>query len=296
MNASAPEPLIVLVVGVSGAGKNVAVGALEDLGCAVINNLPAALLEAAVEKLRASRTQPIAISVNAQDAHFGEVFAAAYARLRARYGERALVLVRLDARDEVLVARFVETRRRHPFADDQHTLLEAIRDERERLRAIEGRVVDIDTSGSSAHALRQRIRALFAALEARSLRPLVAVSTFAYRGGLPQDADLVFDARVLPNPYYEPELRALTGRDAAVVAFLDRQPEARALIEAIVAYLRAQMPGFLADNRVRVHVAIGCTGGQHRSIYVADRVAAALAADFPVSRHDREHPPSGAVR
>jgi UPF0042 nucleotide-binding protein len=289
----APRRLIVIVLGVSGAGKNVAVGALEDLGFAVVNNLPCALLVAAVEALSASRRQSIAIAVNAQEPDFVHEFAAALDRLRATWGEDDLLILRLDARDDVLVSRFAETRRRHPFADDRHTLVEAIRDERERLGQVGGRVVDFDTSATSAHALRQRVRALITAVESGFDRPLVAISTFAYRAGIPQDADLVFDARVLPNPHYEPELRPLTGRDAPVAAFLARQPEARALVDAIAGYVRSQMPGFARDNRARVHVAIGCTGGKHRSIYVADQVAAALASDHPVSRHDREHPLAG---
>ncbi|MFN3628559.1 MAG: RNase adapter RapZ [Casimicrobiaceae bacterium] len=285
--------LIVLVLGVSGAGKNVAVGALEDLGFAVVNNLPCGLLVAAVAALSVRRTQSIAIAVNAQEADFGQEFAAALDQLRSTWAEDDLLILRFDAADEVLVSRFAETRRRHPFAGDRHTLVEAIHEERERLRQIGGRVVDFDTSATSAHALRQRVRALISALESGLDRPLIAVSTFAYRAGIPQDADLVFDARVLPNPHYEPELRALTGRDALVVAFLARQPEAQALVDAICGYVRGQMPGFVRDNRARVHVAIGCTGGQHRSIYVADQVAAALAEEYPVSRHDREHPRAG---
>ncbi len=285
--------LIVLVLGVSGAGKNVAVGALEDLGFAVVNNLPCSLLAAAVAALSTRRTQSIAIAVNAQEADFGHEFAAALDQLRATWTEDDLLILRLDAADDVLVSRFAETRRRHPFADDRHTLIEAIREERGRLRQISGRVVDFDTSATSAHALRQRVRALITAVESGLGRPLVAISSFAYRAGIPQDADLVFDARVLPNPHYEPALRPLTGRDAQVAAFLAQQPEARALVDAIAGYVRSQMPGFARDNRARVHVAIGCTGGQHRSIYVADQVAVALAPDHPVSRHDREHPIGG---
>jgi len=286
----AEDRLIVLVLGVSGAGKNVALGALEDFGFATVNNLPCSLLYATVSALWASHARSIAIAVNAQESHFLDHFERALARLREQHGEQRLIVLRLDASDAVLVGRFAETRRRHPFADDQHTLLEAIRDERGRLAALSGRVYDIDTSASSPHALRQRVRSLLAALSERTESPLLIFSTFAYRNGIPQDADLVFDARVLPNPHYEPALRPLTGRDPPVADFLARQPETQSLLDSIITFLRSQLPGFARDNRARIHVAIGCTGGKHRSIYLAERLAEAFAPSHAISRHDREHP------
>ncbi len=292
MSQDAQAPLLILVLGVSGAGKNVALGALEDLGFAVINNLPCQLLVPAVSALQARAARSIAIAVNGQDSELRACFDRSHAELARQYGPDRLLVLQLDASDDVLIKRYAETRRKHPFADDQHTLLEAIRDERERLRVLPGRVVQMDTSATSAHALRQRVRALAMALAGGDPRPLLAVSSFAYRAGIPQDADLVFDARILPNPFYVEGLAELTGRDAPVIEFLQRQPESARLVEGIVAFIEAQMPGFIQDNRTRVHVAIGCTGGKHRSVFVADAVARAMADRYPVSRHDREHPQS----
>ena len=178
------------------------------------------------------------------------------------------------------------------FASDSSTLREAINEERSRLQAVTATAFDIDTSSTSTHLLRQRVRQFAAALGNRAELPLLEISSFAYRHGIPPDADLVFDARILPNPFYEPGLAALTGRDAPVVDYLRAQPETATLVGAIASYVRASLPGFVADNRARVHIAIGCTGGKHRSVYVADALKDLLAAETRVLRHDREHPQS----
>ena len=137
---------------------------------------------------------------------------------------------------------------------------------------------------------RQRVRQFANVLRAAPELPLIEISSFAYRQGIPPDADLVFDARILPNPFYEPGLAALTGRDQPVIDYLKLQPESGSLVDAIAIYLRTALPGFVADNRARVHVAIGCTGGKHRSVYVADALKDAMSATARVLRHDREHP------
>ncbi|MCZ2136527.1 MAG: RNase adapter RapZ [Burkholderiales bacterium] len=283
-------PQIILVLGVSGAGKNVALGALEDLGFAIVNNLPAALLVDTVNAMLATHVQPLGVSLNARADSFVDDFVRAVAAIRAQHPALAVRVIRLDASDETLTRRFSETRRRHPFAGDDRTLLEAIRIERERLRAAAADVHAIDTSASSTHLLRQRVRRFAESVGGEPALPLVELSSFAYRQGIPADADLVFDARILPNPFYEPGLAALTGRDAPVIAYLAAQPESARLIAAIAAYVRETLPGFVADNRSRVHVAIGCTGGKHRSVYVASALGAELADVARVLRHDREHP------
>ena len=281
---------LILVLGVSGAGKNVALGALEDVGFAIVNNLPAALLVDTVEAMLATHTQPLGISINANSPTFVTDFDAGYAAISRVHPDMPLRVVRIDASETTLLRRFAETRRKHPFASDHSTLREAISQERSRLHAVAAGAFDIDTSATSTHLLRQRVRQFANAIKAAADLPLLEISSFAYRQGIPPDADLVFDARILPNPFYEPGLAALTGRDAPVVEYLRAQPETGVLVNAIATYISASLPGFIADNRARVHVAIGCTGGKHRSVYVADALKAAMAATTRVLRHDREHP------
>lgn len=283
--------VLVLVLGVSGAGKNVALGALEDAGFAVINNLPAELLLDAVERMFSEHSQHVAISVNAQQREFVRAYPKAAALLAARPDLR-LHVITLDADDPTLIKRFAETRRRHPFVRDGNTLVEAIAEERARIREAAADAIVFDTTATSAHVLRLRIRELARSFDGahEAGRMLVVVSSFAYRNGIPADADLVFDARVLPNPYYVSGLANLTGRDAPVREFLRQQAETDRLLKAIEIYLDSTLDAFARDNRVRVHVAIGCTGGQHRSVFVADAVAEHLRAHWRVTRHDREHP------
>ena len=281
---------LILVLGVSGAGKNVALGALEDIGFAIVNNLPAALLVDTVEAMLATHTQPLGISINAHSPTFVADYDAGCAAIRRTHPSMPLRVIRIDASETTLLRRFAETRRKHPFASDHSTLHEAIAEERSRLHAVAALAYDIDTSATSTHLLRQRVRLFATALNAQPELPLLEISSFAYRQGIPPDADLVFDARILPNPYYEPGLAVLTGRDAPVVDYLRAQPETGVLVEAIATYIRTALPGFIADNRARVHVAIGCTGGKHRSVYVADALQAAMASTARVLRHDREHP------
>ncbi len=281
---------IILVLGVSGAGKNVALGALEDAGFAIVNNLPAALLFDTVEAMLATHSQSLGISINAQSPDFVVAFNAGVDAIALAHPEIPLRVIRIDASDSTLLRRFAETRRRHPFSNDTGTLHDAIAEERGRLLRVGGSAFDINTSATSTHLLRQRVRLFAAELAGSSELPLVEISSFAYRQGIPPDADLVFDARILPNPFYEPGLASLTGHDAPVVEYLRAQPETHVLVTAISDYVRASMPGFATDNRARIHIAIGCTGGKHRSVYVADALKEALNDVARVLRHDREHP------
>lgn len=281
---------LILVLGVSGAGKNVALGALEDVGFAIVNNLPAALLVDTVDAMLATHAQPLAISLNAHSPTFVQDFDRGCETIRRTHPNLPLRVIRIDASESTLLRRFAETRRKHPFASDSSTLQQGITEERSRLHAVAETAFDIDTSATSTHLLRQRVRHFAAALGNRVELPLLEISSFAYRQGIPPDADLVFDARILPNPFYEPGLAALTGRDAPVMEYLRAQPETATLVNAIAGYVRASLPGFVADNRARVHIAIGCTGGKHRSVYVADALKGLLASETRVLRHDREHP------
>ncbi|TAG47640.1 MAG: RNase adapter RapZ [Betaproteobacteria bacterium] len=293
MNTSAADQratVLVLVLGVSGAGKNVALGALEDSGFAVVNNLPSSLLLATVRSLMTSYSQPLAIAVNAQQPSFIDDFASAQSALNVEFHALTVRVLRLDADDATLTRRFAETRRKHPFASDQRTLREAIAEERSRIREVSDAAFELDTTATSAHLLRLRVKEFALSLAQSDGSPLLVISSFAYRSGIPPDADLVFDARILPNPYYEPSLATLTGRDVPVIDFLEARAETAALVHSILSFLRETLPRFAHDNRARVHIAIGCTGGQHRSVYVAGALYAALKADWRVLRHDREHP------
>jgi RNase adapter protein RapZ len=284
------ERELVLVLGVSGAGKNVALGALEDSGFTVINNLPASLLVEAVQTILTTQANRIAISINAQQAGFTDGYMSSVGELRRRFPELNLRVLRLDADDATLTKRFAETRRKHPFASDRTTLLDAIGEERSRIRGVAQEAFEIDTSATSAHVLRLRVREFARSVAHSDGNPLIVVSSFAYRHGVPQDADLVFDARILPNPYYVSGLATLTGRDSEVVDFLEAQPETRHLVSAMSEYLGATLPAFAKDNRARVHIAIGCTGGQHRSVYIANAIEKFLSGSWRILRHDREHP------
>jgi RNase adapter protein RapZ len=284
------HPILVLALGVSGAGKNVALGALEDSGFAVVNNLPSELLVATMRSMLSTYAQPIAIAVNAQQQTFVSDFKNAAVALAKEFPSLLVKVLRLDADDATLTRRFAETRRKHPFASDHRTLVEAIAEERFRIRSVSDDAFEINTSATSAHLLRLRVREYALSLSHLDGNPLLVISSFAYRNGIPPDADLVFDARILPNPFYSPGLAALTGRDKPVMMFLEDQPETEQLCTSLITFLKATLPNFAKDNRARVHVAVGCTGGQHRSIYVANVLQSAFASTWRVLRHDREHP------
>lgn len=262
---------LVLISGLSGSGKSIALNMLEDGGFYCVDNLPAPLLGELAAHLRLEGHARVAVAV---DMRGGSSIAALPPQLRQLESEGVSVrFVFLDARDEVLIQRFSETRRRHPMASGDITLAEAIAHEREALETLLPLGHRIDTSYVRPNALRAMIRD-FVALEpgpAGSLTLLFA--SFGFKYGLPQDADLVFDVRCLPNPFYDPALRPLTGRDAAVVEFLEGQPAVRKMFDDIARFLDDWLPAYLRDNRSYLTVAVGCTGGQHRSVWFAERLA-----------------------
>ena len=178
----------------------------------------------------------------------------------------------LDARDDTLIARFSETRRRHPLGDDSMTLAEAIAKEREALEPISELGQRVDTSDIAANTLRNWVKQ-FMNLEAGSQITLLFQS-FGFKHGIPVDADLVFDVRCLPNPHYDPVLRPLTGRDQPVIDFLEKVPEVERMIYDIQGFVASWLPAYVHDNRSYLTIAIGCTGGQHRSVYVAEQLGA----------------------
>jgi UPF0042 nucleotide-binding protein len=272
---------LVIVSGLSGTGKTVALKQYEDLGYYCIDNIPLDLVPPLIAHAHAHpepRYAQFAIGVDARSSRdeikrFPEVLNA----LRAQ-GVDARVLF-LTADDTVIVRRYHETRRRHPLADPELALDEAIGLERKLLAPIAA-VADIalDTSAMNLHQLREAIhRHEPAAGQAAALLLL----SFGYKNGLPDGADFVFDTRCLPNPHWIPELRELDGRAAAVAQYLERQAQTEKLLADIGNFLQHWLPAFLATDRSYLTVALGCTGGQHRSVYVAEALARRLRAHFP---------------
>jgi UPF0042 nucleotide-binding protein len=269
---------IILITGISGSGKSVGLNALEDAGYFCVDNLPPTLLRALVSTRINEGDLNLAVAVDARSALSLTGLPADIMWLKEQ-GHDVKVLF-LTAKTESLITRFSETRRSHPLSHridsgpnptDRPTLTECIRMEREMLAAIEGLGHVIDTSGLSANKLRSWIKELVET--ERSTLLTLLFESFAFKFGVPLDADMVFDVRILPNPFYDTNLRPLTGRDAPVVEFLDAQPDATALLADIRGFIEKWLPAFKSDNRSYLTVAIGCTGGQHRSVYMAEHLA-----------------------
>jgi UPF0042 nucleotide-binding protein len=265
-----------VLTGLSGSGKSQAIRALEDLGYFCVDNLPTTLIPTLAKlSLRADGIEKVAIVVDVREGNFLSQFPKIFGRLRAM---RRLnpVLIFLEASNAALVRRFSETRRPHPLAPDR-SLTEGIRDERERLRQIRTLADEIiDTSDMTVHELRQFFMGLS---RGRSpARLLITLLSFGYKHGLPLDADLVFDVRCLPNPHFIPALRRRTGRDRAVAAFMEREPSTREFIERLEDYLQYLVPHYVTEGKSYLTIAIGCTGGRHRSVMIAERLRPAFAA------------------
>jgi UPF0042 nucleotide-binding protein len=279
---SAPAPQeVVLVTGISGSGKSVALHALEDAGFYCVDNLPPELLRDFLRLEHRRHDRRVAIAVDVRSAGSLPHLLPALAELRAE-GIR-IQSVFLDASTDALVRRFSETRRPHPLsdhgpgsgagdasADGRRALIDAIELERVLLAELREVSTVIDTSQLRPVHLRAWMRDLVRADDS----PLTLVfESFAFKHGVPLDADYVFDVRVLPNPHYVEELRALTGRDPAVEQFLAEQPEAVEMLDQIESFLARWLPAFVRDQRSYLTVAIGCTGGQHRSVWFAEVLA-----------------------
>lgn len=288
MNAH-PASSLVVVSGMSGSGKTVALNTLEDLDFYCVDNLPAELLpdfiRSAAHPERASQKLAVGIDVRSRGdlANIPEWLSAVGALgLDPR-------LVFFDTSEEVLLKRFADTRRRHPLSHLGLPLADAIALERQVLKPLRS-IADavIDTSALNVHQLRRQVITEFGLVDHSSLSLLF--ESFAYRRGVPPDADFVFDARVLPNPHWNPELRPLSGRDAGVREYLSAQEDVNAYVDQVSAFLDAWLPKFRSDTRSYVTIAFGCTGGRHRSVYLAETLAAfARARGWPeVAVHHRE--------
>ena len=274
---------IIIVTGLSGSGKSIVLRALEDNNFYCVDNLPATLLPQITQHLNATNYGKIAISIDSRSAAL-EALPQAIESLKAD-GNQVQVLF-LESAVETLVKRFSETRRKHPLSNENTTLAESIARERDLLAGVAALGNHIDTSNLSANALRNHVRELISALQlssetAHTNKGLVLLFTsFGFKNGIPLDADFVFDVRSLPNPHYDPILKPLTGKDAAVQTFLANQPAAIEMLADIQHYVQKWLPSFNADNRSYLTVAIGCTGGQHRSVYFVEQLSAYFKQHF----------------
>ena len=275
---------LVLLSGVSGSGKSVALKALEDAGYFCVDNLPADLI-APLAEYSLSRGEPkVAISADARSRESLSRLPMIVERERARGTDVRVIF--LDSSDESLLRRFSESRRPHPLARAGQELRDAIAEERRVLGWLSEIGQRIDTSMLTPGQLRQWIQDLVVGDGARMT---LIFESFGFKSGPPLDADFVFDARcVLPNPHYDPQLRALTGHDAEVVAFLERETQAGLLVEDIQRFLQRWLPRFILDQRASITVAIGCTGGRHRSVYIADQLAERFGSEYPVVVRHRD--------
>jgi len=279
---------IVILSGLSGSGKSVALHMLEDLGFYCIDNIPAALLKPFISytvRSPESTYERTAIGLDARNTA-AEIASVPQLIDELKRSGLQVEVVFLIAGEEELLRRFAETRRRHPLSRSDLALREAMALERSLLEPVVSAAdLVIDTSRMGVHALRDIIHQR---VEQRAAGRLsITFESFGYKDGIPGDADFVFDARALPNPYWEPGLRNLTGRDAEVVRFLENHSDVTRLTADIAGFVRARVPEFQASNRGYLTVAVGCTGGQHRSVYIVDRLAEDFAAEFPTvtARH-----------
>jgi UPF0042 nucleotide-binding protein len=286
----------VLITGMSGSGKSVALRALEDAGYYCVDNLPPELLLSFVALEKQNNAQRVAIAMDVRSATSLPLVPAQLKELRSQG-----VVVRplfLDATTDTLVRRFSETRRRHPLSsnrtpadgedagtDRQHALVDAIELERELLSDLREQAHVIDTSVIRPSQLQAHVKSL---LSAPVSQLTLVFESFAFKRGIPVDADYVFDVRMLPNPHYEASLRDLTGRDKEVAEFLERQPEVETMYSQIEQFFAHWLGPLARDHRSYVTVAIGCTGGQHRSVYLVERLAAAFSQNWITLKRHRE--------
>lgn len=256
---------LILITGLSGSGKSVALNVLEDSGYHYVDNVPGTLLRELVAHLAAAGYERVALSIDVRSPAVLAELPEQLADFRQR--DIAVRVLFIEAKTETLIKRFSETRRRHPLSDGVRTLPECIARERELLATLAEQAHRIDTSDLSPNALRAWVKDVVG-LAGSGLTLLF--ESFGFKNGIPLDADLVFDVRCLPNPHYDPQLRPLTGKDAAVVTFLEAIPDTQRMLGDIRQFVESWLPCFIRDNRSYLTVAIGCTGGRHRSVFFVE--------------------------
>jgi UPF0042 nucleotide-binding protein len=267
-----PTSQLIVVSGLSGSGKSVALRTLEDLGCYCVDNLPSDLLPDFVRSIMSNESPPTRLAVGIDVRNRAEDLShlpAALSEVGAAGMQHQLIF--LDTRDEVLLKRYADTRRRHPLGRGEVRLAEAIAMERRLLRplmAIADQV--LDSSDLNIHQLRRLIVTELGISQHSGLSLLI--ESFAFRHGVPEDADFVFDARCLPNPHWDPRLRPLSGKDAAVREYFAAEPAMQAYFEQVAQFIDSWLPRFDNESRSYLTVAFGCSGGRHRSVYLAERL------------------------
>jgi UPF0042 nucleotide-binding protein len=281
------EPQILIITGLSGSGKTNVARALEDIGWFCVDNLPSALIPRFAEMLRGSEElHRSALVVDMREREFLKQFPHVFRQLRGK-GVAVSVLF-LEAEEKALVRRFSETRRPHPLAINQPAI-EGIREEREALRPIR-KMADmiLDTSDYTVHELREYIKEHYDVRDQAA--PLVlGVMSFGYKYGVPSEADLVFDVRFLPNPNFVPRLKPLTGSDAAVIRYMRRQEDTESFLTKLHSFLDYVLPRYVKEGKSYLTVGIGCTGGRHRSVMIANELASYLGGKgFPVRVRHRD--------
>ena len=283
---------MVLITGMSGSGKSVALHALEDAGYFCVDNLPPELLLPFVELEKSHHATRLAIAVDVRSATSLPLLPQQLTALRAQ--GVAVQPLFLDASTDTLVRRYSETRRRHPLSqagsapaapDQRPALAEAIELERRHLAKLREQAHVIDTSIIRPAQLQAYVKSL---ISTPGGQLTLVFESFSYKRGIPADADFVFDVRMLPNPHYDPALRHQTGLDAAVAAFLQEQPEAIQMLDHIRQFLAHWLVGLARDHRSYVTVAIGCTGGQHRSVFLVEQLARAFSSEWTTLTRHRE--------
>jgi UPF0042 nucleotide-binding protein len=275
---------LLIVSGRSGAGKSSTLHMLEDLGYYCIDNLPVTLLPEIVAKLNAQKNiEMLALGVDVRTPQSDLMQFEDILEQLKQHGEIEVIF--LNARDDVLLARYGATRRRHPLSDRYNTIAEALQAEESLLSGIARHAtLTLDTSNLNVHELQHTLSVKMGQNE----RMILILESFGYKRGIPLDADFVFDVRHLPNPHWQPDLRALTGMDKEVQDFLDSNDDVTEMYHDILAFLLKWLPVFAASHRHYLTVAIGCTGGQHRSVYLVNRLADALKAQWPTQTLHRE--------
>ena len=279
-----PAPLVLVVIGMSGAGRTTAISALEDLGYEALNNLPVSLFETLVQPVKGT-SAPIAIGVESRTRGFStRALTETVDRLRNRWRAGA-VLIFLDCADEVLISRFSQTRRRHPLAPEEDPATGVVR-ERDVLAPIRERAdAVIDTTHMTPHDLKAELEGRFALIQSTGLA--VNVQSFSYKRGTPHGADMVLDCRFLRNPYWDEALRMLDGRDTRIQGFVKNDPLYDEFFDMLLNMVTKLLPAYRDEGKAHFTIGLGCTGGRHRSVTVAEALTAALKENgWPVSvRH-----------